>query len=54
VARRTFKIAAALDRLNPRGSMISVLIRLEVIPIDDLMPMFEKRIAAGFIYGDFY
>ena len=26
---------------------------VEVIRIDDLMPMFEKRIAAGFLYGDF-
>jgi FAD/FMN-containing dehydrogenase len=45
------------------GVIVSVTLRLdrrrklervvEVIEIDDLMPMFEKRIAAGFLYGDF-
>lgn len=37
-------------RLDPRRKLERVV---EVIDIDDLMPMFEKRIAAGFLYGDF-
>ena len=37
-------------RLDPRRKLERVV---EIIEIDDLMRMFEKRIAAGFIYGDF-
>jgi FAD/FMN-containing dehydrogenase len=37
-------------RLDDRRKIERVV---EVIRIDDLMPMFEKRIAAGFLYGDF-
>lgn len=37
-------------RLDPRRKLERVV---EVIEIDNLMPMFEKRIAAGFLYGDF-
>jgi FAD/FMN-containing dehydrogenase len=43
-------IASATLRLDPRRKIERVV---EVIRVDDLMPMFEKRIAAGFLYGDF-
>jgi FAD/FMN-containing dehydrogenase len=43
-------ISSVTLRLDPRRKLERVV---EVIRIDDLMTMFEKRIAAGFIYGDF-
>jgi FAD/FMN-containing dehydrogenase len=43
-------ISSVTLRLDARRKIERVV---EVIRIDDLMPMFEKRIAAGFVYGDF-
>lgn len=43
-------ISSVTLRLDPRRKLERVV---EVIRIDDLMAMFEKRITAGFIYGDF-
>jgi FAD/FMN-containing dehydrogenase len=43
-------ISSVTLRLDARRKIERVV---EVIRVDDLMPMFEKRIAAGFLYGDF-
>jgi len=43
-------IASVTLRLDPRRKLERVV---EVIRVEDLITMFEKRIAAGFVYGDF-
>ncbi len=43
-------IASVTLRLAPRTKLERVV---EVIEVEDLMPAFEKRLAAGFRYGDF-
>ncbi|HET9320981.1 MAG TPA: FAD-binding oxidoreductase [Bryobacteraceae bacterium] len=43
-------ISSVTLRLDPRRKLERVV---EVIRIDDLMAMFEKRMDAGFLYGDF-
>ncbi len=43
-------ISSVTLRLEPRRKIERVV---EVIRVDDLMAMVEKRIAAGFLYGDF-
>ncbi len=43
-------IASVKLRLAPRTKLRRIV---EIIEIDDLMPAFEDRIAAGFTYGDF-
>jgi FAD/FMN-containing dehydrogenase len=43
-------IYSARLRLVPRRVLERVV---EVVTLDELMPLFEQRIAAGFLYGDF-
>ena len=43
-------IASVRLRLTPRRKLERVV---EVIPVEDLMPAFEKRMADGFLFGDF-
>jgi len=43
-------IASVTLRLGPRRKLERVV---EVIPVEDLMPAFEKRMADGFLFGDF-
>ena len=43
-------IASVTLRLGPRRKLERVV---EVIPVEDLMPAFEKRMADDFLFGDF-
>ena len=43
-------VATVTLRLAPRRKLRR---EVEVIDIDDLMPLFEERIASGYLYGDF-